>query len=89
MKEREFRIVPEGEDLMPGKVYYFDSWRALSDEILEAHGKEILRVSKVYEDGEVEDSDIILLEEYPVGQAPGNIHHSFYVSEDLLFTYVL
>lgn len=88
MENREFRLVPEGEQLVPSKKYYADSWRALSDEILEAHGKELLHMSKMYKDGEVVDVDLVLLEEYPPGKAPGNIKHSFYVAENLLFTYV-
>lgn len=89
MKEREFRIIPESEKLVPGKKYYYDSWSSLSDEIIEIYGKDIMRMSKMYKDGEILDVDTILLEEYPLKEAPGNIRHSFYVTEDLLFTYVL
>lgn len=88
MKEREFRIVPSGEVLDPGKQYYIDSWRVLSDKILDTYGKKLLNMSKMYKDGELVNIDLIILEEYPVGEAPGSIRHSFYVSEDLMYTYV-
>ena len=86
---REFRIVPESEKLDPEKVYYYDFWRTLSDEILETYGRKILRMSKMYKEGRVEDIDTIVLEEYPPGEAPGKIRHSFHVSDNLVFTYVL
>lgn len=88
-REREFRIVPDGEKLIPGKRYYFDSWTSLSKEILDSQGEKSIWINHMYDKGEVKDINLVILEEYPPGKAPGKIRHSFYVEDDLIFTYVL
>ena len=86
--ERIFRVIPRDEELEPGRYYYYDSWRSLSDEILDSYGKEILRLSNIFENGEPSHMDQILLEELPSGNYPYKFRHSFYVNEDMIFTYV-
>ena len=87
--EREFKIIPIEEDLDPDKTYYLDTIDNLSKEILETFSNSIVRFIKVYDGKDLNDSEYILLEENTGKSLPGLIRHSFYMSKDLLYTYVI